>query len=74
MLDSSSLRYDWVDFSHVSALLRLSTTYSVKHLRAKLLAGLAVNYPTTLQGWDAREKALTSLDPSLIPYAIPHPL
>lgn len=74
MFNSSSLRYDWADFSRVSALLRLSTNYSAKHLRAELLAGLTKNYPTTLSGWDAREKTLTSLDTSLVLYALPHPL
>ncbi|KAJ7066645.1 hypothetical protein C8F01DRAFT_1020166 [Mycena amicta] len=43
------------DFVVVSGILRLSTKYIVDSLRAKALAHLAIAWPSTLKGWDARE-------------------
>ncbi|KAI6101315.1 hypothetical protein F5141DRAFT_1138423 [Pisolithus sp. B1] len=46
---------DPTDFQVVSGILRLSTKYLVDALREKALNHLALAWPTTLKGWDARE-------------------
>lgn len=44
------------DFAFVSAVLRLSTKYVVETLRTRCLARLELDWPTTLGGWDLRER------------------
>ncbi|EFI28538.1 hypothetical protein CC1G_13560 [Coprinopsis cinerea okayama7 len=44
------------DFACVSAVLRLSTKYLVEALRTRCLARLELDWPTTLSGWDIRER------------------
>ncbi|KAL4066074.1 hypothetical protein J3A83DRAFT_4262587 [Scleroderma citrinum] len=43
------------DFRVVSGILRLATKYLVDSLRDKALSHLALAWPNTLKGWDARE-------------------
>lgn len=44
------------DFEIVSGVLRLSHKYIVDSLRVKAIEHLHKAWPTTLQGWDAREE------------------
>ncbi|KAF9219772.1 hypothetical protein BS17DRAFT_716408 [Gyrodon lividus] len=53
---------DPADFQVVSGVLRLATKYLVDSLREKALNHLAVAWPTTLKGWDAREDTARSLE------------
>ena len=46
---------DKEDFRTISGILRLSTKYLIDSLRSKALKHLSIAWPTTLQGWDARE-------------------
>ncbi|TFK64306.1 hypothetical protein BDN72DRAFT_881571 [Pluteus cervinus] len=46
-------------FPIISAILRLSTKYMVPHLRRICISHLLTYWPTTLQGWDAREQLAT---------------
>lgn len=39
----------------MAAVLRLSSKYFTPHLRQQCLERLALDWPTTLQGWDSRE-------------------
>ncbi|KAJ3482166.1 hypothetical protein NLJ89_g12156 [Agrocybe chaxingu] len=71
----SGVRYDQTDFESVSALLRLSTKYSVEHVRRDILRGLSTIWPRTLSAWEFREADAT--DPSGVykPRCIyPHPM
>lgn len=43
-------------FPTLAAILRLSTKYLIDHLRAQCIAYLSADWPTTLAGWDKREK------------------
>lgn len=43
-------------FPTLAAILRLSTKYLIDHLRAQCIAYLSADWPTTLAGWDRREK------------------
>ncbi|KZV61187.1 hypothetical protein PENSPDRAFT_659081 [Peniophora sp. CONT] len=45
------------DFHVTSGILRLGTKYAVDKLRDRALAHLMIAWPTTLEGWDAREEA-----------------
>ncbi|KAG5643446.1 hypothetical protein DXG03_000919 [Asterophora parasitica] len=56
----SALKYDINDFGVVSAILRLATTYEVKHLRADILRGLSYAWPRNLAHWELREARLLS--------------
>ncbi|KAI0915259.1 hypothetical protein AcV5_005424 [Taiwanofungus camphoratus] len=47
------------DFAAVAAVLRLSTKYFIEHLRDRCLVRLKADWPTTLVGWDDREKQAT---------------
>ena len=47
------------DFPAISAVLRLSTKYLVEHLRQRCLARLDSDWPSTLCGWDYRERRAT---------------
>ncbi|KAH7878432.1 uncharacterized protein C8R40DRAFT_1158997 [Lentinula edodes] len=49
-----------VMFAHLAAVLRISTKYIVSHLRHQCLARLKSDWPSTLEGWDARENQASS--------------
>ncbi|KAF8578183.1 hypothetical protein K439DRAFT_1648845 [Ramaria rubella] len=49
-----------VDFTAISAILRLSTKYFFGELRRRALGRLRLDWPSTLAEWDRREKAATS--------------
>lgn len=59
-----------VDFTAISAVLRLSTKYFFVRLRRRALARLRLDWPSTLAEWDEREMAATTpyglYKPSLI--------
>ncbi|KAG7446519.1 uncharacterized protein BT62DRAFT_124122 [Guyanagaster necrorhizus] len=57
----SHIKYTNKSFSKVASLLRLCTHYQVGHLRQDLLRGLSATWPTTLEGWDAREADATNV-------------
>ncbi len=40
----------------MAAVLRLSTKYLIEHLRQRCLIHLGLDWPSTLEGWDLREK------------------
>ncbi|KAH8108867.1 hypothetical protein DFH11DRAFT_1516297 [Phellopilus nigrolimitatus] len=46
------------DFRVVSGILRLANKYMIDSLRAQALEHLSVAWPSTLEGWDAREEIL----------------
>jgi hypothetical protein len=46
-------------FPALSAVLRLSTKYFVEHLRQRCLARLDADWPSTLYGWDIKERGAT---------------
>ncbi len=74
-LRRSHIKYTCKTFSKVSSLLRLCTHYQVGHLRQDLLRGLSATWPTTLQGWDAREADATNLAGLYEPREkYPHPM
>ncbi|KAF9234993.1 hypothetical protein BU15DRAFT_89738 [Melanogaster broomeanus] len=64
---------DLADFEVVSGILRLATKYLVDSLREKALDHLAVAWPTTLKGWDAREDIARSLELQTGSGAYPYP-
>lgn len=45
------------NFPIISAVLRLSSKYLIEHLRQRCLVHLEADWPSTLEAWDAREKA-----------------
>ncbi|EKM50332.1 uncharacterized protein PHACADRAFT_188574 [Phanerochaete carnosa HHB-10118-sp] len=45
------------NFPIIAAVLRLSTKYVIEHLRQRCLVHLGADWPSTLEGWDARENA-----------------
>lgn len=47
------------DFAAIAAVLRLSTKYFIEHLRQRCLARLESDWPSTLEGWDIREREAT---------------
>ncbi|KZT29590.1 hypothetical protein NEOLEDRAFT_1128399 [Neolentinus lepideus HHB14362 ss-1] len=47
------------DFQVISAVLRLSTKYFIEHLRRHCISRLETDWPSTLAGWDHREKLAT---------------
>lgn len=47
------------DFAAIAAVLRLSTKYFIEHLRQRCLARLQNDWPSTLEGWDIREREAT---------------
>ena len=49
-----------VEFTVISAVLRLSTKYFFGRLRRLALARLRLDWPSTLTEWDARERAATT--------------
>ena len=48
---------DTGDFHATAGILRLATKYAIDKLRDRALAHLTIAWPTTLEGWDAREEA-----------------
>ncbi|KAH8081311.1 hypothetical protein BXZ70DRAFT_959759 [Cristinia sonorae] len=63
------------DFPAIAGVLRLSTKYMIEHLRQRCLVRLTTDWPSTLAGWDAREKVATDKDGRYGPReAYPHPL
>ncbi|TCD63217.1 hypothetical protein EIP91_005829 [Steccherinum ochraceum] len=63
------------DFPIVAGVLRLSTKYMIEHLRTRCLLRLTTDWPSTLTGWDDREKAATETDGRYSPRdTYPHPL
>jgi len=47
------------DFPAIAAVLRLSTKYFIAHLRQRCLTRLEIDWPSTLHGWDIRERDAT---------------
>jgi hypothetical protein len=47
------------DFPAIAAVLRLSTKYFIEHLRQRCLTRLEIDWPSTLTGWDVREREAT---------------
>ena len=63
------------DFVVISAVLRLATNYGVETLRETVLRTLSLSWPSTLQLWEVREKAVTTIDGVYVPRpGLPHPL
>ncbi|KAM5533314.1 hypothetical protein V8D89_012988 [Ganoderma adspersum] len=63
------------DFAVISAVLRLATNYGVETLRETALRTLSLSWPSTLQLWEVREKAATTIDGVYVPRpGLPHPL
>ena len=74
-MSSHAFGLEGVDFTVVSALLRLSTKYGVKDLRQEALRILLLSWPTTLALWEVREKKVTSIHGIYAPRTgLPHPL
>ncbi|EPQ56778.1 hypothetical protein GLOTRDRAFT_75636 [Gloeophyllum trabeum ATCC 11539] len=68
---------DQQDFQVVSGILRLSSKYLIDALREKALAHLSKAWPTTLEGWDAREDRARSYESDAGPpttYLYPSPI
>ncbi|KAI0702942.1 hypothetical protein C8T65DRAFT_578972 [Cerioporus squamosus] len=62
-------------FAVTAAILRLATKYAVDALRDVIMRNLSLSWPTTLQMWEARERAATSADGVYAPRPVlPHPL
>jgi hypothetical protein len=73
--NSSDLAYDASNFTAVSGLLRLSTKYQVTGLRATILHGLSLFWPSTLPQWELRDCAATDSSGSQVPrLVLPHPM
>jgi hypothetical protein len=47
------------DFPAIAAVLRLSTKYIIENLRQRCLTRLEIDWPSTLIGWDLREREAT---------------
>ncbi|GLB36893.1 putative broad-Complex, Tramtrack and Bric a brac [Lyophyllum shimeji] len=63
------------DFMAIAGILRLSTKYLVEHLRQRCLTRLDLDWPSTLAGWDHRERAATdSLGRYMPRESCPHPV
>ncbi|KAF5376909.1 hypothetical protein D9615_007350 [Tricholomella constricta] len=63
------------DFMAIAGVLRLSTKYFVEHLRERCLTRLALDWPSTLAGWDQREAAATDNLGRYMPRELcPHPI
>ncbi|KAF8168565.1 hypothetical protein B0H34DRAFT_64923 [Crassisporium funariophilum] len=63
------------DFPAIAAVLRLSTKYLVEHLRQRCLARLEADWPSTLAGWDLRERHSTDETGRYVPRdCCPHPI
>ncbi|KAF8959815.1 hypothetical protein BDZ97DRAFT_1761154 [Flammula alnicola] len=55
------------DFPAIAAVLRLSSKYLVEHLRQRCLARLDSDWPSTLTGWDIRERRSTDDNGRYVP-------
>ncbi|KAI0690218.1 hypothetical protein BC835DRAFT_1307999 [Cytidiella melzeri] len=63
------------NFPVIAAVLRLSTKYLIDHLRLRCLTHLTSDWPSTLEGWDAREKQAVDANGQYSPRdACPHPI
>ena len=63
------------DFPVIAAVLRLSTKYLVEHLRQLCLTRLDADWPSTLRGWDFRERKATDERGEYFPRELcPHPI
>ncbi|KAG5640504.1 hypothetical protein DXG03_008280 [Asterophora parasitica] len=63
------------DFMAIASVLRLSTKYLVEHLRQRCLNRLALDWPSSLAGWDLREaQATDSLGRYMPRESCPHPV
>ncbi|KAH9942297.1 uncharacterized protein BXZ73DRAFT_41159 [Epithele typhae] len=63
------------EFTVTAAILRLATKYEVEVLRENAMRCLSLSWPTTLQLWECREKAATTVDGVYAPRPIlPHPI
>ena len=63
------------EFAVISAVLRLATKYGVETLRESAVRTLSLSFPSTLQVWEVREKAVTAVDGIYAPCpGLPHPL
>lgn len=55
------------DFPVIAAVLRLSSKYLVEHLRQRCLSRLDADWPSTLTGWDERERRSTDENGRYVP-------
>ncbi|PPQ88269.1 hypothetical protein CVT25_005432 [Psilocybe cyanescens] len=55
------------DFPAIAAVLRLSSKYLVEHLRQRCLHRLDKDWPSTLTGWDMRERRSTDENGRYVP-------
>ncbi|GJE90440.1 hypothetical protein PsYK624_065730 [Phanerochaete sordida] len=55
------------NFPIIAAVLRLSSKYLIDHLRQRCLIHLDTDWPSDLDGWDAREKAAIDKNQSYSP-------
>ncbi len=63
------------DFAVISAVLRLATKYGVETLRETAFRTMSISWPSTLQLWEVREKAVATIDGVYVPRpGLPHPL
>ncbi|KAF8060681.1 hypothetical protein FPV67DRAFT_1783736 [Lyophyllum atratum] len=63
------------DFMAIAGVLRLSTKYFVDHLRERCLKRLDLDWPSTLSGWDQRERDATDGLGRYMPReSCPHPI
>ncbi len=63
------------NFPVASAILRLSTKYEIAGLRDTAVRTLSLSWPTTLDLWELREKAVTSAEGMYAPRPLlPHPM
>ncbi|EMD38779.1 hypothetical protein CERSUDRAFT_151409 [Gelatoporia subvermispora B] len=63
------------DFPAIAAVLRLSTKYLIEHLRQRCLLRLETDWPTSLLGWDYRERQATDSTGRYNPRdSFPHPI
>ncbi|KAI0079864.1 hypothetical protein K474DRAFT_1730503 [Panus rudis PR-1116 ss-1] len=63
------------DFPFLSAVLRLSSKYLIDNLRQRCLHRLRTDWPSTLEGWDRREKEGTDENNRYVPRDVyPQPL
>ncbi|PCH44082.1 hypothetical protein WOLCODRAFT_77004 [Wolfiporia cocos MD-104 SS10] len=63
------------NFCAISGVLRLSTKYMIEHLRQCCLLRLRHDWPSTLAGWDLREKEATDCLGRYAPReCYPHPI
>jgi hypothetical protein len=63
------------DWQAIEAVLRLSSKYFIEHLRHRCLSRLAVDWPLTLEKWEARERDAVDDKGKYSPRELaPHPI